>query len=710
MTRGVPAVTGRRWGLSLRSLLLSIVGALALLLAVAGGMDLVAALRERAEVTHATAVAAKADRLLAAAADWARERGQSNGALGAAAPAPAEAMAALRDRRRTADAALAEALAGIAPTAAPGSSLARAIETVAATHRQLEAARAAVDLGLALPRESRDPALAATITARSSQLIVEALRLRLAAMPRSDEQSVQLAELQNVRHFASVMAEYAGRERAIFAGLIAAGGRLQAETLATLAGHRGQVELSRDVVATYVAGSHATPAVRAAFATAEEVFFGRFEATRQAVRRAGTTGEAYPMTSAEWFTRSTEGIDTLLALGNALGEAGLELMATKKDDARNALVFHAALLAATLLAAIVAVLVVMRRVSGPLGRLTQAMTQLAAGNLAVQLPSARNDEIGAMTAALAQFKDSLAEAERLRAAARDAAEAAEAERRRATQETAEQIDATLGGIAAGLATTAAQLRSTADTIAVTAERSAAEAASAATGARDAGVNVQTAASAVEQMAGSVQEITRQVTQSARVAERALRQVRHADETMRGLTEVADRVGGVVRMISDIAGQTNLLALNATIEAARAGEAGKGFAVVASEVKTLASQTAKATDDIGTQIRAMQEATEAVVGSIRDIGAVVEEMHGIGTAISSAVEQQGAATQEIARNVRAAAAGTEGVTARVGSVSESASQASTSLEQLRDAIGEVVRQGDRLRADLATFLQRMRAAA
>jgi methyl-accepting chemotaxis protein len=364
-----------------------------------------------------------------------------------------------------------------------------------------------------------------------------------------------------------------------------------------------------------------------------------------------------------------------------------------------------------LLLGVAMALLMVRSISRGIAAVATPMRAMAAGDLAVTVPHAgERTEIGSIADALERFRTGLLEADQLRAEAARATEAAAAERRRATLETAERIDTSLGGIAAALASSTTQLSASADTLALSAERSAEQAVSAAAGTTEAGANVQTVAAATEELAGSVQEITRQVTQSTSVVTRALEEARRADATMGELSGAAARIGDVVRLISDIAGQTNLLALNATIEAARAGEAGRGFAVVASEVKQLAAQTAKATDEIGGQIRAMQEATAAVAATIQGIGSVVEEVHGIGTAIAAAVEQQGAATQEIARNVAEAASGTSEANASVQLVSGAAEESRASLSELRGAIGEVAEQGERLRADLASFVLRMREAA
>ncbi|MFC7738812.1 methyl-accepting chemotaxis protein [Roseomonas sp. GCM10028921] len=408
------------------------------------------------------------------------------------------------------------------------------------------------------------------------------------------------------------------------------------------------------------------------------------------------------------YNRTQEAIQRLVEM-NVRGGTEASKLADRTGEAATFWVLTIAA-GALLLGAGMAILIV-RGVSRGIADVVEPMRAMAGGDLRVVVPHAgERTEIGSIADAMELFRTSLLEGEQLRADAARAAEASVLQRRQATLETAGRIEAALGGIAAALASSTTQLSASADTLAISAERSAQQAVAAAAGTTEAGANVQTVAAATEELASSVQEITRQVTQSTTVASRALDEARRADNTMRGLSEAAGRIGDVVRLISDIAGQTNLLALNATIEAARAGDAGRGFAVVASEVKQLASQTAKATEEIGGQIRAMQEATAAVAQTIQGIGMVVEEVHGIGAAIAAAVEEQGAATQEIARNVTEAAAGTNEANASVQQVSGAAEEARASLDELRSAIGEVAGQGERLRADLAGFVASMRNAA
>ena len=260
-----------------------------------------------------------------------------------------------------------------------------------------------------------------------------------------------------------------------------------------------------------------------------------------------------------------------------------------------------------------------------------------------------------------------------------------------------------------VAAASTELDSTARGMTGTAEEASTRSATVASASEEASTNVQTVAGAAEELASSVQEIGRQVAQSSQIAGRAVAEATRTNETVQSLAEAAGRIGDVVSLITDIASQTNLLALNATIEAARAGEAGKGFAVVASEVKALATQTAKATEDIGTQITAIQDVTSSAVEAIASIQSTIDEISTISTAIASAVDQQGSATQEIARNVQEAAAGTQEVSSNISGVSSSVSETGASAQEVMSAAGQLSEHAVQLRNDVEDFLRQLNAA-
>jgi methyl-accepting chemotaxis protein len=274
---------------------------------------------------------------------------------------------------------------------------------------------------------------------------------------------------------------------------------------------------------------------------------------------------------------------------------------------------------------------------------------------------------------------------------------------------ADDFEREVGGVVEAVAAAAGEMQQAAQELSSAAGTSGKEADAVAEASGRAGADVQAVAASAEELAASVAEITRQVSEGAEVARAAAAEARATDGTVQGLAQAASRIGDVVRLISSIAGQTNLLALNATIEAARAGEAGKGFAVVASEVKSLAAQTAKATEEIAAQVGGIQGSTEEAVHALRSITTTIERMNEVTTAIAAAVEEQGAATREIARSAALVADGTGTVTRRIEDVRQASGETGRSASQMLDASGDLARQAGTLREKADGFLRQIRAA-
>ncbi|MES1989817.1 MAG: methyl-accepting chemotaxis protein [Pseudomonadota bacterium] len=348
-------------------------------------------------------------------------------------------------------------------------------------------------------------------------------------------------------------------------------------------------------------------------------------------------------------------------------------------------------------------------VSMPILATTTTMKRLADHDTTVKVEFVgRKDEVGAMADAVQVFKDNMIKGDEL--AAQQAAEN-EAKQKRAARLEAltSSFETKVGALVQSLSAAATEMESTASSMTDLAEQGNSKAMMVATASEQTSANVQTVATATEELSASIQEISKQVATSSRIANQAVEDARATDAVVQELAVGAQKIGEIIQLINDIAGQTNLLALNATIEAARAGDAGKGFAVVASEVKSLATQTAKATDEISAQITQIQTATGQAVTAINGIGTTIQEMSEIAAAIASAVEEQGAATLEISRNVQQAAQGTEEVSRSIIDVKQASTDTGAASAQVLGAAGELARNSNDLSSEVDEFLAGVKAA-
>ena len=351
-----------------------------------------------------------------------------------------------------------------------------------------------------------------------------------------------------------------------------------------------------------------------------------------------------------------------------------------------------------------------RSIVNPINAMTASMRKIAAGETSTDIPALeRGDEVGAMAQSVQIFKDNMIEATRLRGEQDVLKTQADAERKLLLARMADEFERGVRASLDTLAGAATDMQTTSKSMSATASQASHQATTVAAVAEQASANVQTVAAATEELSSSVSEIGRQVMQSTEIAGQAVAEANRTNVTVQGLSAAAQKIGDVVKLISDIASQTNLLALNATIEAARAGEAGRGFAVVANEVKSLASQTAKATDEISAQVGAMQDATAEAVQAIEGIGRTIGSINEITSAISAAVEQQGSATLEIARNVQETAQGTGEVSSNIAAVNQAADKTGSAASKVLSSSEQLSGQAATLRADVDRFLANIRAA-
>jgi methyl-accepting chemotaxis protein len=364
----------------------------------------------------------------------------------------------------------------------------------------------------------------------------------------------------------------------------------------------------------------------------------------------------------------------------------------------------------TILVMVALALLFGRWLSTPLVTMAMAMERLSQGDLDSKIePVNRRDEIGKISSALFIFHEKLLENRQFAAEQAKAQERAEIQRREAMLQVADRFEQAISKIVQTVSTASAEIELAAGSLTRTAETTQELSATVAAASQQSSANVQSAAAASEQMVSSVTEIGRQVHESKKVASAAVQQAEQTNVRIAELSQSADRIGEVVKLISAVAAQTNLLALNATIEAARAGEAGRGFAVVASEVKALAGQTAKATEEISVQITQMQAATEHSVSAIQAIGGTITQIAEISSAIAASIEEQGAATQEIARNVQQAAQDATQVSGSIAEVNRGAADTGAAAGQVHGSARELLGESNHLKSEVENFLASIRAA-
>jgi methyl-accepting chemotaxis protein len=425
-------------------------------------------------------------------------------------------------------------------------------------------------------------------------------------------------------------------------------------------------------------------------------------ATREEARRLASSGIGRTF------------MDGLRAKAAELRKTEQDLLRTRAVASANAIASSRSAsyagLGAMVLAAVSGLILLQLGIARPIRAITRAMTRLAADDLSVAVPGVgRRDEVGAMADAVQVFRDKLTRAQVLESEAAEARAAVESQRKAAMHELADRFEAAVGGVVRTVAAAATQLQSTAESMSAAATQTAQQSVAVASAAEQAASNVGTVAAAAEQLGTSVSEIGRQVQGSAGFATAAVAEAEKSADLMQTLRAGAARIGDVVSLISGIAAQTNLLALNATIEAARAGEAGRGFAVVATEVKDLASQTAKATEDVARQIGEIQSWTGDASDAIAVVVSRISEISVLAGGIAAAVEEQGAATQEIVRNVGQAAQGTGEVTNNIVGVAHAAEEAGAAAEQVLSSASGLSSQAQRLDAEVRRFLESVRAA-
>jgi methyl-accepting chemotaxis protein len=438
-------------------------------------------------------------------------------------------------------------------------------------------------------------------------------------------------------------------------------------------------------------------------------FNPKFTDLRDRLLEAAVSGGKPELTASQWSPISAAQQATPVVVAERALDAAKDRSQAQRSTAQRALILQIVLLLGALMLAFGSMAAVRRRVIQPLKAIRDAMLKVAGGDLNTDVPFAeRHDEIGALAGALATFKGNAAEKRRVEDQQREQDSRA-TQRQQAIEGHIGTFETQMREALGALRNASEQMRTTSEGMSAVSSQTNAQIRMADKASGDASTSVNSVAAASEELSASITDISRQVTHAASIASRAVDQARQTDGTVQGLVTTASRIGEVVGLINDIAGQTNLLALNATIEAARAGEAGKGFAVVASEVKSLATQTAKATEEISQQIAAVQKVANDAIDAIKSIGGIIGEVSEVATAIAAAVEQQGAATQEITRSTQQAAQGTNDVSNNIAGVMAGADATGAAAQNVKSASEALGIQTEQLGDQVNAFLNNIRAA-
>jgi methyl-accepting chemotaxis protein len=537
--------------------------------------------------------------------------------------------------------------------------------------------------------------------------VMEKLSGTLAA--NVNHQDATIDQLLAIKQIAWLLRSTAGEASLIVSTGLAAG-KITPEIKNNYIKYSGGIEAAWNALELTAAGMQLPPALAKAIADNKTAYFEpSYLQLRDRLVETLVSGGKAEMTSNQWTPLNVGRLGAAVAVAEGALDAAKAHSLAQYVAARNSLALQLVLLLGAIALTAGAMFMVGRRVITPLHTMRDAMLKVAGGDLSVDTGyAARSDEIGALAGALETFKSQAMDKARIEAQERERNAGATA-RQQAIENFVGEFEAMVRQSLAQLGDASGQMRTTSAGLSTVSRQTNARVQVAEKASNDASISVDSVAAASEELSASINDISQQAAHAAGIASRAVNQARETDGTVQGLAKSAGRIGEVVGLINTIAAQTNLLALNATIEAARAGEAGRGFAVVASEVKSLASQTAKATEEISEQIADIQKVAGEAIDAIKNIGGIIGEVNEVATAIAAAVQEQGAATQEITRSTQFAAQGTRNVSENITGVKADADAAAAAADDVKRASETLEAQSQQLGGQVTQFLGKIRAA-
>jgi methyl-accepting chemotaxis protein len=562
---------------------------------------------------------------------------------------------------------------------------------------------------VAKPKASRRLALAQDYTQTEDGLLSTLDKLSTILAASINHQDATIDQLLAIKQTAWLLRNTAGEASQIVGNVLVAG-RVTPEVQLAYTKLVGGTEAAWNALELAASGMDLPAPLSAAMAAAKTAYFDpQYTGLRDRLMASVLKGEKPEMTGSQFSPYSVSRMSSAAVLAEAALEAAKDHSVAQSSAASRSLVIELSLLLAAIGLTLGAMLMVSRRVITPLHNMRDAMLKVAAGDLTVDSGySARQDEIGALAGALETFKQQAMDKLRIEEQERER-NAGTVARQRAIETYVGEFEVVIREALQQLSEASNQMRMTSSGLSEVSRQTNVRVELTQKASGDATMSVDSVASAAEELSASIDDISQQAARAAGISSRAVEQSRQTDGTVQGLADSANRIGEVVGLINTIAAQTNLLALNATIEAARAGEAGRGFAVVASEVKSLATQTAKATEEISEQIADIQKVAGEAVTAIQAIGNIIGEVNEVATAIAAAVQQQGAATQEITRSTQYAAQGTKNVSDNMSGVKSDADSAASAATNVKIASEMLETQSQNLGGQVTEFLAKLRAA-
>jgi methyl-accepting chemotaxis protein len=562
---------------------------------------------------------------------------------------------------------------------------------------------------VAKPKASRRASLAQEYFDATAASLQTLDKLSTALAAAVNHQDAAIDQLLAIKQSAWLLRNTAGEASLLISKGLAAG-RVAPEARLIYTKFLGGTEIAFTALEMAASGMQLPPALSTAIAATKTAYFEPdYLALRDRLLTVLIAGEKPELTANQWSPITVGRMGSAVTVAERALDAAKEHAMAQHSAALRSLETQLTLLAAAVALTFGAMMAVTRRVITPLHNMRDAMLKVASGDLAVDTGyTARKDEIGALAGALETFKQQAADKVQIEAQERERNAGATA-RQQAIESYVGEFESLVRQTLDQLGDASGQMRTTSTELSSVSRQTNERIQVAEKASGEASMSVDSVAAASEELSASINDISQQAAHAAGIASRAVSQARETDGTVQGLAKSAARIGEVVGLINTIAAQTNLLALNATIEAARAGEAGRGFAVVASEVKSLASQTAKATEEISEQISDIQKVVGEAIDAIKGIGSIIGEVNEVATAIAAAVQEQGAATQEITRSTQYAAQGTKNVSENIMGVKADADKSAAAADDVKHASQTLETQSQQLGNQVTQFLSNIRAA-